>query len=436
MNVGMATEGFDFVRETERRGTNSMKWNVAAGELPMWVADMDFEACPAVRQAVEARAAHGIFGYADIPAGFGQTVADWWARRHGLEVAPETVVFATGVVPVLSCAVRALANVYENVLVTPPVYGIFYNSIRNSGRTILESPLRQTRGPDGAPLFGFDWEDLESKIADPQTSLMLLCNPHNPAGTIWSGEELARLGELAEKHHVAVVSDEIHCDIVAPGVRHTPFMAASPACARVGITAGSASKAFNLAGLQGAYVFSANPFLAHRIERELNTSETAEPNVFAVEATMAAYRDGEAWLDALRKALWENRARVEAAIESWGLGLRVVRSGATYLAWIDCRSVLGLAELPRSCRGQACSSGRSALGAALAGSDPAVTLPATSRELARFLRSETGLRLSAGTDFGTGGEGYLRMNLATQPSRIADGLARLEAGLRAWTARA
>ena len=293
---------YDFDQITDRRNTGSLKWDVAEGELPMWVADMDFQTAPAVREAIEKRAAHGVFGYTDVEEDWYQAYMDWWERRHQFSIKKEWLTFCTGVVPAISSTVRKLTTPGENVLIQTPVYNIFFNSIVNNGRNVVECPLAY----DGEK-YEMDFEALEEKLSDPQTSLMILCNPHNPVGRIWERETLARVGELCEKYHVTVLSDEIHCDITRPGTGYLPFAAASETCKNISVTCIAPTKAFNIAGIQTAAVMIPNKALHHKVWRALNTDEVAEPNVFAAIAPVVAFQQGGDWLDELKEYLWENR---------------------------------------------------------------------------------------------------------------------------------
>lgn len=385
---------YDFDALTNRRGTNSMKWDVPEQELPMWVADMDFETAPEIREALKKRAEHGIFGYTTVPDAWCEAIIGWWERRHGFRMEKDWLVFCTGVVPAISSAVRKLTTVGENVLVQTPVYNIFFNSIRNNGRNVLENRLTY----DGTN-YGIDWEDLERKLSNPQTTLMILCNPQNPAGCIWSREELGRIGELCARNHVRVISDEIHCDLTEPGYEYVPFASVSEACAQNSITCIAPTKTFNLAGLQTAAVVVPNADLRHKIERALNTDEVAEPNAFAIDAAIAAFTQGDEWLDSLRAYLAENRRMVGEFLDKELPNIKLVPSHATYLLWLDCSRVIGDAA-----------------------------------ELGRYLRSETGLYLSAGVTYGGNGNQFLRMNIACPKSRVEDGLKRLQKGVKAYEA--
>ena len=386
---------FCFDRPVDRRNTGSLKWDVAEGELPMWVADMDFRTAPAVREAIRARAEHGVFGYSIVPEAWYQAYISWWGVRHGFTMERDWLIFCTGVVPAISSMVRKLTTPAEKVLLMTPVYNIFFNSILNNGRQALESRLVY----DGTE-YRIDFEDLERKLADPQTTLMLLCNPHNPIGKIWDRETLERIGALCQKHHVVVISDEIHCDLTAPGRDYVPFASVSEDCRDNSITCIAPTKAFNIAGLQTAAVCVPNPVLRHKVWRGLNTDEVAEPNAFAVDAAIAAFTKGGDWLDALRAYLEDNKTLVKDFVRRELPGLHVVPSEATYLLWVN----LGSGET-------------------------------SAEDAAEFIRKKTGLYLSAGNPFGGDGGCFLRLNAACPRSVLVDGLSRLKEGIEAWKAQ-
>ena len=386
---------YDFDTPVDRRNTNSLKWDVAHNELPMWVADMDFQTAPEVREAISERAAHGIFGYSIVPETWNQAYIDWWQRRHDFKIQKDWLVFATGVVPAISSAVRKLTTPAEKVLIQTPVYNIFFNSILNNGRQVLQSSLRYSSGK-----YEIDFEDLESKLADPQTSLMILCNPHNPVGKIWDRETLGKIGELCWKYNVVVLSDEIHCDLTDPGKNYIPFASVSEKCRENSITCIAPTKAFNLAGLQTAAVMIPNELLRHRMWRALNTDEVAEPNAFAVDAAIAAFTKGEPWLDELRQYIFENKRITYEFVKEQIPQIQAVPSCATYLLWLDCS---GMAE--------------------------------SADEIAQYIRENTGLYLSGGSQYGHSGERFLRMNIACSRSMLKDGLARLEEGIKSYLKR-
>ncbi|MDO4280075.1 MAG: MalY/PatB family protein [Peptococcaceae bacterium] len=383
---------YDFDTPVDRRGTNSLKWDVADGELPMWVADMDFQTAPEIRDDLARRVSHGVFGYATVPDEWAAAYARWWQARHGFSVEKEWLIFCTGVVPALSSIVRKLTTSAEKVLIQTPVYNIFLNSIINNGRQVLESPLVYENG-----CYHVDFDDLEQKLSDPQTTLMILCNPHNPVGKIWDAGTLARIGDLCAKHHVIVVADEIHCDLTEPGKDYVPFASVSATCRDNSVSLWAPTKAFNLAGLQTAAVMVPNPVLAHKVWRGLNTDEVAEPNVFACGAAISAFTAGAPWLDALRQYISDNKRVATDFINEVLPIVRVVPSEATYLLWLDfslCTDDAG--------------------------------------ELADYLRRETGLYLSAGSQYGAAGAAFLRMNVACARSLLEDGLNRLALGVIAY----
>ena len=381
---------YNFDSPPSRRGTSCFKWDCAPGELPMWIADMDFEAAPEIRAALQKRLDHGIFGYDDMGEDWYQAYIGWWRDRHGLVMEKENLIFSAGVVPSISSLVRKLTTPNENVLLQTPVYNIFFNSVVNNGCRVLESPLVRA-GED----WQIDFADLEAKLADPQTSLMILCNPHNPVGRIWTREELAKIGALCRKHRVTVISDEIHCDLTAPGKSYIPFASVDEVCRAVSVTCIAPTKCFNLAGMHSSAVYAADPLLRHRAWRALNTDEVAEPGTFACPAAVAAFTEGGPWLDALRDYVWANKRLVRDFAERELPGLKIPVSDATYLIWAD------VSEL----------------------TDDA-------RDFTARLRAETGLWVTPGTAYGQTGEGFFRMNVACPKTTVEDALVRLKAFLQ------
>lgn len=383
---------FDFDAPTARRGTGSLKWDVGENELPMWVADMDFRTAPAVTEAIVRRAKEGVFGYTVVPDEWYAAISRWWEARHGFRIPREWLTFCTGVVPAVSCIVKRVTNVGDRVVLQTPVYDIFFHSVENAGRVVSESPLIYENG-----VYRADFEDLERKLSDPLATMMILCNPHNPVGKIWTREELATVGALCKKHGVTLLSDEIHCDLTDPGAEYVPFASVSAECREVSVTCLSASKAFNLAGLQSAAVAVPEEHLRAKVVRGLNSDEVAEPNCFAALATVAAFREGGDWLDALRAYLAANKRAAVSAITDLAPGVRVVPQNATYLLWLDC------GELTKNTDG-----------------------------LRDFLRKETGLYLSAGSPYRGNGAQFLRMNVACQRDVLAKGLEKFADGIRKY----
>ncbi|MBS5370278.1 MAG: MalY/PatB family protein [Longibaculum muris] len=380
---------YDFSKLTNRFDSYSMKWDVAPQVLPMWVADMDFETAPEIVEALHNRVNHKIFGYNIVPDEFFESIQHWWKKRHHFLMEKEWMMFCTGVVPAISSIVRKLTTVGENILIQAPVYNIFYNSILNNGRHVLSSDLIY----DGHE-YTIDFEDLEKKLALPQTTMMILCNPHNPIGKIWSQETLKRIGDLCARHHVLVVSDEIHCDIIAPGREYIPFASVSKTNLNNSITCIAPTKAFNLAGLQSACIVVENEVIRQKVNRGINTDEVAEPNSFAITAAMSAFNYGEKWLDELNIYIQNNKQIACQYIEENLPMLHVVYSEATYLLWIDCSKV----------------------------TDDSV-------ELVEAIKKKTGLYLSDGYEYGENGKAFVRMNVACPQMRLMDGLKRLREGV-------
>jgi len=380
---------YNFDEVIDRTGTNSYKWDIAEGELPMWVADMDFRTAPEIIKAITERAEHGVFGYSTIPDEWYSAYINWWKNRHGIEYKKSELIFSTGVIPIISSCVRKLTAPAENVLIMTPVYNIFYNCIRNNGRNVQEFPFDYENGA-----YSIDFDRLDKALSEPQTTLMLLCNPHNPIGRIWDKDTLAKIGELAYDNGVTVISDEIHCDITDPGCEYVPFASVSEMCRDNCVICISPTKTFNLAGLQTAAAVVPNKRLRHKVWRALNTDEVAEPNAFAVQAAKAAFEQGGEWLDELRQYLYDNKQLVKEFIAKELPQIKLVPSDATYLLWLDCTS-LGI----------------------------------TSRELAKHIRKSTGLYLSSGDIYGSR-EYFLRMNIACPKAMVQDGLERLLKAVR------
>ena len=378
---------YDFDECIARRGTASYKWDSANNDnvLPMWVADMDFRTAPPIIEALQRRVAHGIFGYTRVPATYYDAVIGWMKRRHGWTVRREDIIYTTGVVPALSAIIKATTAPGDKVLVQTPVYNCFFSSIRNNGCILAENRLRF----DGQT-YHIDFDDFERRAADPSTRLFLLCNPHNPAGRVWSREELTRLGDICLRHGVTVVADEIHCELVMPGHVYIPYGSLGDKYLHHSVTCNSASKAFNIAGLQIANIVCPDNAWRRRIDRALNVNEVCDVNPFGVVATQAAYSDeGAAWLDALLAYLYDNDQFMLRYQQEHLPDFPLARLEGTYLAWMDCRA-LGL----------------------------------SSAELEERLKSEAGLWLNAGTMYGEDGEGFMRWNLACPRTRVAEGLER------------
>jgi cystathionine beta-lyase len=328
---------FDFDRVIQRRGTHSSKWdNIAKlsgitspDAIPMWVADMDFVAPPGVTAALTAEVERGTHGYYADNGSWAEALADWMARRHGLKVDPAWVSPTPGIVSGLGLILQALTEPGDEVVVFPPVYHAFRRIIVANQRRIFDADLVEANGR-----YAMDLDALAAKLT-PRTKIVFLCSPHNPGGTVWSPAELQALASFCSKHNLILVSDEIHCDLVFPGARHTPTLTAAPECADRLITCVAATKTFNLAGAHVGACFTSNADFKKRLDARIMASGVGSYNSFGMIATEAAWRTGEAWLDALIPYLARNRDLLHAGIEAAAPGARAMKLDSTYLAWVD-----------------------------------------------------------------------------------------------------
>lgn len=386
---------FDFDTVINRRGTNSYKWDIVKEEdvIPLWVADMDFKAAPAILEALKKRVEHGVFGYTLVPDSYYEAIINWFARRHNWQIDRSWIIYTTGVVPAVSCAIKALTLPGEKVLIQTPDYNCFFSSIKNNGCEVAENELVR-RGDS----YEVDFEDFERQCADEKTTVFLLCNPHNPAGRVWTKEELKRMNDICLTHGVRVISDEIHCELVMPGHRLTPFAAISDACRDNSVVLNSPTKAFNIAGLQIANIICADPAMRRRIDRAVNINEVCDVNPFGVVALQAAYNESEEWLDSLNHYIWGNYLALKEFIAKELPRLEVARLEGTYLAWVDIKAT-GL----------------------------------TSDEAYEKLMKEGRVYVNSGTMYGRrAGEGYLRINLACPRATLLEGLKRMGGVLRQY----
>lgn len=377
---------YNFDEIVPRRNTLSYKWDSAAdGEvLPMWVADMDFRTAPAIVEALQKRVSHGIFGYTRVPDAYYDAVINWFGRRHGWKIRRERMIYTSGVVPALSAIIKALTVPGDKVVVQTPVYNCFFSSIRNNGCTLVSNPLVRVEDT-----WKMDFEDLEQKVSDPKVKLFLLCNPHNPAGRVWTQEELTRMGEICFRHDVMIISDEIHCELVFPEYRYIPFASISEEFAARSVTCISPSKAFNVAGLQIANIVAPDEEVRRKIDKAININEVCDVNPFGVLATIAAYNEGEEWLVQLLDYLKGNYLWMRDFCRKYLPQFPVSRLEGTYLVWMDCS-----------------------------------LLHQSSEELERNLMKESRLWLNAGAMYGAEGEGFMRWNIACPRSVLEEGLNR------------
>lgn len=376
-----------FDKITDRRHSGSYKWDeVPEDVLPLWVADMDFEVAPPIKRALAERVEHGIFGYAMVDETYYEAVISWFQRRHQWTINREWIIYTSGVVPAISCTIKALTLPGEKVLILTPVYNCFFSSIRNQGCQIEESELRRE-----GDTYVVDWDDFEARCADEKVTVFLLCNPHNPAGRVWTRKELERMGAICRKHHVRVVSDEIHCELVMPGYVYTPFATVSEADRDNCVTLNSPSKSFNTAGLQIANIVCADAATRRRIDRVINIYEVCDVNPFGPIALKAAYNESEQWLDNLLAYLWDNYQMLKSYFAEHLPQAEVIRLEGTYLAWVDI-TALGL----------------------------------TADEATEQLLRDGKVYLSSGTIYGEkAGRDYLRINMACPRERLREGLQRI-----------
>lgn len=374
----------DFESVIDRHNTNSVKWDFFDDDLPMWVADMDFSVAPKIQKAILNRANHPVYGYTIVPDELFEAYIGWWDRRYGLKMSRDDMAYAIGVMPSIASMIRCLTDVGDEILIQSPVYHVFYYFIEDNNRKVLENELVYEDGQ-----YRMDFDDLDEKLS--KVKLMMLCNPQNPVGKIWSREDLDRILELCKKHEVIVISDEIHCDLTDPGVKYNPFKSADNV-----IRCLSPSKSFNIAGFQSSVIETVNSELLDKIKTQLHIDNSDACNVFATTAVIAAYNESEDWLDELRGVLYENKQTVKEYLESELPIIKLVECDATYLLWLDCSA-----------------------------------LNTQSKVLSEFLRENQGLFLSAGSDFGECGDNFLRMNIACPKELLLQGLAKLKAGVTA-----
>lgn len=388
---------YDFSRPTDRRGTDSYKWDSApeADIIPLWVADMDFETFPGITEALQRRVAHGIFGYTRVPEAYYEAVCRWFGKRHGWHINRKDIIYTSGVVPAVSAVIKALTLPGDQVIVQGPVYNCFFSSIRNNGCEMVSNSLIYNKEE---LRYEIDFDDLERKLKHERARLMLLCNPHNPGGRVWTRDELTRVAELCHKYGVRVVSDEIHCELTLYDNEYVPFGSLPDELSRDSITCCSPSKAFNTAGLQIANIVCRDAEVRNRIDRAININEVCDVNPFGVIALQAAYSDeGYEWLTQLRKYIFAN---YDLLLERFARELpkcKVMRMEGTYLAWIDCSE-----------------------------------LHISSDEIEEMLMHENKVWVNAGSMYGAEGAAFIRINMACTSELLNEGITRIVNGLGAY----
>ena len=380
---------YDFDKIIDRRGTNCVKWDELSQPdiIPMWVADMDFETAPCIIEALRQRMEHGCFGYTLVPESYYKATIQWFQQRHGWTIDRSSFIYTSGVVPAISAIIKAMTHKGDKVLVQTPVYNCFFSSIRNNGCILTENPLKMVNNR-----YEIDWEDFEKKCADPAVKVFLLCNPHNPAGRVWTREELTRMGNICLQHGVFVISDEIHCEFTMPGHTYTPFASISEDFAQHSAVCISPSKAFNIAGLQIANIIVKDDGIRQKVDKAININEVCDVNPFGVIALQAAYsEEGAAWLTALNSYIHENYRLAKSLLEEGLPHCPVATLEGTYLLWVNIHKT-----------------GK------------------TSEQVADHLMQHAKVYVNPGTMYGEiAGEGYIRINLATQRSRMEEGIRRI-----------
>lgn len=385
---------YDFSSPTERRGTDSYKWDSAPETdiIPLWVADMDFETFPCITEALQRRVAHGIFGYTRVPEAYYEAVCNWFGKHHGWHINREDIIYTSGVVPAVSAVIKALTLPGDQVIVQGPVYNCFVSSIRNNGCEMVSNSLIYNKEE---LRYEIDFDDLERKLAHERARLMLLCNPHNPGGRVWTRDELTRVAELCRKYGVRVVSDEIHCELTLYDNEYVPFGSLPDELSHGSITCCSPSKAFNTAGLQIANIVCRDAEVRNRIDRAININEVCDVNPFGVIALQAAYSDeGYEWLTQLRAYISSNYDLLRERFARELPKCKVMRMEGTYLAWIDCSE-----------------------------------LHISSDEIEEMLMHENKVWVNAGSMYGTEGAAFIRINMACTSELLNEGITRIVNGL-------
>lgn len=385
---------YDFSRPTERRGTDSYKWDSAPETdiIPLWVADMDFETFPGITEALQRRVAHGIFGYTRVPEAYYEAVCNWFGKHHGWHINREDIIYTSGVVPAVSAVIKALTLPGDQVIVQGPVYNCFFSSIRNNGCEMVSNSLIYNKEE---LRYEIDFDDLERKLAHERARLMLICNPHNPGGRVWTRDELTRMAELCHKYGVRVVSDEIHCELTLYDNEYVPFGSLPDELSHGSITCCSPSKAFNTAGLQIANIVCRDAEVRNRIDRAININEVCDVNPFGVIALQAAYSDeGYEWLTQLRAYISSNYDLLRERFARELPKCKVMRMEGTYLAWIDCSE-----------------------------------LHISSDKIEEMLMHENKVWVNAGSMYGTEGAAFIRINMACTSELLNEGITRIVKGL-------
>lgn len=384
----MNNEKYNFDEIVERRGSHSVKWDHCQSDdvIPMWIADMDFKAAPCIMEALRKRVEHGVFGYVNVPEEFYQSIINWFEHRHNWKIDRDMIEYTTGVVPAISAVIKGISKPGEKVAILTPIYNCFFTCIKNNGCEAVEIPLSYNANY----AYTIDYEALDKALSDKDTTILLFCNPHNPAGRVWTAEELTKVNDICLKHGVTIISDEIHCEMVMPGVNYTPFASISPKTRANCITCGSPSKSFNIAGLQAAFIVCNNAENKAKVNRAINDNEVCDINPFGLEAFMAAYNHGENWILQFNEYIAGNFQLMKQMIESEIPSFHFTPIEGSYLAWVDVRPT-GM----------------------------------TSAQVTQKILDDGKVLVNDGAMYGKAGDGFIRINLATQRSIVEEASRRI-----------
>ncbi|MFP4024233.1 MAG: MalY/PatB family protein [Thiohalospira sp.] len=380
---------YNFDEIINRENTASVKFDlrkVVFGKediIPMWFADMDFKTPEFIIDALKKRLEHPILGYSYRPDSYFQSIIKWVKRRHQWDIEKDWISFSPGIVPAINMAIMAYTKPGDKIIVQPPVYHPFFSAIKNNNRIQIENPLVLKNGR-----YYFDFEDLKKKVKD--AKMILLSNPHNPGGSVWAKEELQKLGEMCVKNNVLIMADEIHADLVFKPAKFVPMASVTPEIANQTTTFIAPSKTFNMAGLATSSVINSNPSLKEKYDQVLDAIHIGMGNIFGTVASEAAYNYGDQWLDELLVYLSQNMDFVEQYFSEHIPDIKVIRPEGTYLMWLDCSG-----------------------------------LNLKNKDLKDFMINDAGLGFNDGRMFGTGGDGFMRMNVASPKQAIKIALNKL-----------
>jgi len=384
----MNNEKFNFDEIVDRRHTHTIKWDKCPTDdvIPMWIADMDFKAAPCIIDALKKRLEHGVFGYANVPDEFFTSIINWFGRRHSWKINRDWIEYTTGVVPAIDAVLRAITTPGDNVVILTPIYNCFFTCIESNKCNAVEVPL--TYNNDYS--YSIDYDALDKALSDDRTHTLVFCNPHNPAGRVWTKEEMLKVNEICIKNGVTVISDEIHCEMMMPGHQYTPFASISQEAQNNCITCGSPSKSFNIAGLQAAFIVSNNSSIKDKINKALVDNQVCAINPFGLEAFIAAYNHGESWILQFNDYIAGNFALMRDMMNKELPDFHFTPIEGSYLAWVDVTPT-GM----------------------------------TSAQVTQKILDDGKVLVNDGVMYGKAGDGFIRINLATQRSVVEEATRRI-----------